>query len=164
MKHFVWEVISSIRHSVSSPDETPRSSEKKKNSAARSIFNFLLSVSSGDQTLRLMLDILRATLIDILTSDDFDTQEDLASFREEDVFRPWSLNPNSPQQGGEGEKSTLYGPVAYTAGGGGGAPPKRGIFLRVQVYERVGKTVISVCKKPKRANRCITTVKRDAKC
>ena len=26
--HFVWEVISSIRHSVSSPDETPRSSSK----------------------------------------------------------------------------------------------------------------------------------------
>ena len=27
------------------------------------------------------------TLIDILTSDDFDTQEDLESFRAEDVFR-----------------------------------------------------------------------------
>ena len=47
---FVWEEISNIRHSVSSPDETPRSS--------RRIFNSLLGVSSGDETLRLMFDIL----------------------------------------------------------------------------------------------------------
>ena len=41
-------------------------------------------------------------------------------------------------------------------GGGGGtpynglcgeAPPKRGTFFRLQVYERVGKSVTSVCKK-----------------
>ena len=39
------EVISSIRHSVSSPEETPRSSLK------------ILGVSSGDETLRLILDL-----------------------------------------------------------------------------------------------------------
>ena len=91
-------------------------------------------------------------------SEGFDTQEDLASFREEEVFRPWSLNPNSPQQGGR-KKITLYGPVAYTmrwgGGGGGGALPRRDTFFRLQVYERVGKCVISICKKTKRANRCI---------
>ena len=32
---------------------------RQKCSAVRRIFNFLLSVSSGDETLRLMLDILR---------------------------------------------------------------------------------------------------------
>ena len=117
---------------------------RQKNSAARRIFNSPL-----------MLDISRATLLDILTSNDFYTQEDLASFREEDVFRPWILNPNTPQQRGR-DKSTLYGPVAYTGGGGGGVrPPKRGTFFRVQVDERVGESVISICKKPKRANWCI---------
>ena len=29
----------------------------------------------------------------------------------------------------------------------GEVPPKRGIFFRLQVYKRVGKSVISVCKK-----------------
>ena len=43
--------------SVSSPDEAPRRSSKKY-SAARRILNSLLGVSSGDETLRLMLDIL----------------------------------------------------------------------------------------------------------
>ena len=41
---------------VSSPDETPRSCSK--NSAARRIFNSLLGVSSGDEIVHLMLDIL----------------------------------------------------------------------------------------------------------
>ena len=53
---FVSEEISNIRHSVSSPDETPRSSSKY--SAARRIFNSLLGFSSGDETLRLLFDIL----------------------------------------------------------------------------------------------------------
>ena len=49
----------------------------------------------------------------------------------------------------------MYGPVAYMEGGDGwglGAPSKRGTFFKLQVYEdiRVGKSVISVCKKPKR--------------
>ena len=35
---------------------------RQKYSAARRIFNSLLSVSSGDETLRLMLDILRHPL------------------------------------------------------------------------------------------------------
>ena len=48
-------MISSIWHSVSSPDETPHSSSKY--STVRHIFNSLLSVSSGDETLRPMLDI-----------------------------------------------------------------------------------------------------------
>ena len=111
---------------------------RQKNFAARRIFNSPL-----------MLDISRATLIDILTSGDFYTQEDLASFRE-DVFRPWILNPNTPQQGGR-ENSTLYGGRREK----GEAPPKRGSFFRVQVDERVGKSVISIWKKPKRANWCI---------
>ena len=33
--------------------------ERQKYSSARRIFNFLLGFSSGDETLRLMLDILR---------------------------------------------------------------------------------------------------------
>ena len=48
----------------------------------------------------------------------------------------------------------------------GKASPERGTFLglliyiggqisQVEVYERVGKSVISVCTRPKRANRCI---------
>ena len=45
---------------------------RQKKSAARHIFNSLLSVSSGDETLRLMLDILRKWdffyLADALTS------------------------------------------------------------------------------------------------
>ena len=53
---FVWEVISNIRHSVSSPDE--HLEVRQKYSAARRIFNSLLGVSSGDETLRLMFDIL----------------------------------------------------------------------------------------------------------
>ena len=48
---FVWEEISNIRHSVSSPAETPRSSSKI-NSAARRIFNSFLGVSSTDETPR----------------------------------------------------------------------------------------------------------------
>ena len=48
--------MSSIRQSVSLPDETPRSSSKKLRCA--SYFNSLLNDSSGDETLRLMLDIL----------------------------------------------------------------------------------------------------------
>ena len=39
---------------------------RQKYSAARRIFNSLLSVSSGDETLRLMLDILRQKLKVIL--------------------------------------------------------------------------------------------------
>ena len=39
--------------------------DRKKTSAARRIFSSLLSLSSGDETLRLLLDILRATLEDI---------------------------------------------------------------------------------------------------
>ena len=62
--------------------------DRKKTSAARRIFSSLLSLSSGDETLRLVLYILHATLKDIFTSEGFDTQEDLASFREEHVFRP----------------------------------------------------------------------------
>ena len=43
-----------------------------------------------------------------------------------------------PQKGGGGNPyNGLYGE----------APPKRGTFFRLQVYERVGKSVISVCKK-----------------
>ena len=95
--------------------------------------------------------IYRAKLIDI--SDHF---HKLASFGAEDVFRPCSLNPNTPQQGGR-KKSTLYGPVVYTrsgGGAGGGVPFKRGTFFRLQVHEDIGvrNSVISVCKKPKRAN------------
>ena len=37
----------------------------QKYSAARRIFNSLLGVSSGDETLRLMFDILRKTLVSI---------------------------------------------------------------------------------------------------
>ena len=54
--------------------EVKKKKEKRKQRTARRIFNFLLSVSSGDQTLRLVLDILRATLTDILTSDNFATR------------------------------------------------------------------------------------------
>ena len=57
---FVWEEISNIRHSVSSPDETPRSSSKILRCA--SYFHSLLGVSSGDETLHLMFDILRIKL------------------------------------------------------------------------------------------------------
>ena len=46
-----------IRHNVSSQDETPRSSSKKR-SAVHRILNSLLGVSSGNETLRLMLNIL----------------------------------------------------------------------------------------------------------
>ena len=59
---FVWEVISSIRHSVSSPDETPRSSSKILRCASF-IFNPFVSVSSGNETLRNMLDILLQGLL-----------------------------------------------------------------------------------------------------
>ena len=37
----------------------------------------------------------------------------------------------------------------------GEAPPERSTFFRLQVYEREGKSVISVCEKEKMANRCI---------
>ena len=46
--YFVWEEISNIRHNQ----------KYQKYSAARRIFNSLLGVSSGDETLRLMFDIL----------------------------------------------------------------------------------------------------------
>ena len=49
--------MSSIRHSVSSPDETPRSSSKIPHCASY----FQLSSRFGDETLRLMLDILHET-------------------------------------------------------------------------------------------------------
>ena len=51
--------------------------------------------------LRYRVLINRATLIDILTSDDFDTLEGLASFTAEEstISRPQSLNPNPPQGG-----------------------------------------------------------------
>ena len=59
--------------------------------------------------------IHRATPIEILTSDDFDTLDGLASLTAEEstLSRPQSLNPNPPQ-------------------GGGGA----GGRFRFQVYER----------------------------
>ena len=46
--------------------------------------------------------INRTTLIDILTSYDFDTLEGLTSFTAEEstLSRPQSLNPNPPQGGG----------------------------------------------------------------
>ena len=53
----------------------------------------------------------------------------------------------------ESKKKTI---IDYTPKGGGGTPynglcgearPKRGTFFRLQVHERVGKSVISVCKK-----------------
>ena len=53
-KIILFEITSSIRHSVSSPDETPCSSSKY--STVHRIFNSLLSVSSGDETLHPMLD------------------------------------------------------------------------------------------------------------
>ena len=54
--------------------------------------------------LRYCVLINRATPIDILTSDDFDTLEGLASFTLEEttLSRPQSLNPNHPQGGGGG--------------------------------------------------------------
>ena len=65
--------------------------------------------------LRYCVLINRTTLIDILTSYDFDTLEGLTSFTAEEstLSRPQSLNPNPPQ-------------------GGGGA----GGRFRFQVYER----------------------------
>ena len=57
-KIFFWEVISSIRHSVLSPDETPRSSSKILRCASYFKLSYqLVSVSSGDEALRLMLEI-----------------------------------------------------------------------------------------------------------
>ena len=52
--------------------------------------------------LRYRVLINRATLIDILTSDDFDTLEGLASFtaKESTLSRPQSLNPSSGGKGG----------------------------------------------------------------
>ena len=41
---------------------------RQKYSAARRIFNSLLGVSSGDETLRLMFDILRENRMEIITS------------------------------------------------------------------------------------------------
>ena len=37
----------------------------------------------------------------------------------------------------------------------GEAPPERGTFFRLQVYERVGKSVLWVCERAQRANRWI---------
>ena len=45
-----------MRRSVSSPDESP--GRELKNDAQRSIFDELRGVSSGDETLHLMFDIL----------------------------------------------------------------------------------------------------------
>ena len=53
---FFWQVISSIWHSISSPVKLLE--VRQKYSAARRISNSLLSVSSGDETLRLTLYIL----------------------------------------------------------------------------------------------------------
>ena len=49
--------ISSMRHSVSSPDETPR----REYHVQRSIFDELRGVSSGEEALCLMLDIASQT-------------------------------------------------------------------------------------------------------
>ena len=57
LSHFVWEVISTIPHRVSSPGETPRSSSKILRCASYQ-FNYLLGVSSRDEAQRLMLDML----------------------------------------------------------------------------------------------------------
>ena len=46
-----------------------------------------------------------------------------------------------PGEGGGGERDTPCG--LY-----GEAPPERGAFLRLQVYERVGKFVISLFEGP----------------
>ena len=54
---FVGEVILGIQHSVSLPHETPR--RFVKNTPMCVVFpTLVLSVSTGDETLRLMLDIL----------------------------------------------------------------------------------------------------------
>ena len=63
---FVWEVISTIRHS-----------------AARRIFNSLLSVSSGDETLGLMLEILHRKPCSLLVG--FDQKLLLALPKEETI-------------------------------------------------------------------------------
>ena len=57
---FFGEVISSIRHSASSPDEAPQGSSKILRCA--SYFHFFFSVSSGNETLRPVLDILHEIL------------------------------------------------------------------------------------------------------
>ena len=56
--HFVWEIISSILHSISSQQKKHLEARQ---AAERLIFNSLLIVSFGDETLRLMLDILHKT-------------------------------------------------------------------------------------------------------
>ena len=52
--------------------------------------------------LRYCVLINRTTIIDISTSDDFDTLEGLASFTAEEttLSKPQSLSPNPPQGGG----------------------------------------------------------------
>ena len=97
--------------------------------------------------------IYRAKLTDILTSDDF---HKLASFGAEDVLQAVEPKPQYSSTRGEEEEYPiracgLYGKRGW---GGGGASFKRGTFFRLQVHEDIGvrKSVISVCKKPKRAN------------
>ena len=55
---FVWEEISNIRHSVSSPDETPRSSSKILRCASYFQLSSQWFIWSGEETLHLMFDIL----------------------------------------------------------------------------------------------------------
>ena len=57
-------------------------------------------------------------------------------------FHPWVHLPYLPgEEGGGGGRDTPCG--LYRE-----APPERGAFLRLQVYERVGKFVISVFEGP----------------
>ena len=58
-----------IRHNVSSQDETPRSSSKKR-SAVHRILNSLLGVSSGNETLRIYYIKFQITVISILRDQD----------------------------------------------------------------------------------------------
>ena len=72
-KDFVWEEISNIRHSVSSPDR---------------IFNSLLGVSSGDETLHLMFDILHELLTKELFVSEKEVLSDLAKLATNKEIRP----------------------------------------------------------------------------
>ena len=63
---FVWEEISNIRHSVSY-HQMKHLEVRQKYSAARCIFNSLLGVSSGDETLHLMFDILLQNISKVLS-------------------------------------------------------------------------------------------------
>ena len=60
-------------------------------------------------------------------------------------FVDWSSLKYRGRRGGGGTSYRLYGET----------PPKRGTFFRPQVYEKVGKSLTSVVKGTKRANRCI---------